>query len=171
MLREATSDDVGALADLEREANLAALGHVFPPERYPFPQDAVLARWALVLDEPGVRVLVRDAGPRPADGIDAFLAYDDRTLRHLAVHPDCWGRGLASTLVETALRAIDERGTTTAELWCLEENTRARRLYERLGWQATDDRREAMWPPHPIELRYTRPAGEPPRTTADGTVD
>ena len=171
MLREATSDDVIALADLERAANLAALGHVFPPERYPFPEDAVLARWSLVLDEPGVRVLVRDAGPAPAAGIDAFLAYDDRTLRHLAVHPDCWGQGLASTLVETALRAIDERGTTTAELWCLEENARARRLYEHLGWRATPDRREAMWPPHPIELRYTHAVGEPVEGTTDRTAD
>lgn len=169
MLREATSDDVPALTDLERAANLVALGHVFPPERYPFPEDAVLARWALVLDEPGVRVLVRDAGPEPADGIDAFLAYDDRTLRHLAVHPDRWGQGLASTLVETALQAIDERGSTTAELWCLEENTRARRLYEHLGWRATADRREAMWPPHPIELRYTHTVGEPADGAGDGS--
>ncbi len=153
MLREATVEDLTALLDLEREANLAALGHVFPPERYPFPDDDVLARWALVLAEPGVRVLVRDAD----QGIDLFAAYDDHSLRHLAVRPDRWGTGLASEAIETVLDAMDARGTTVAELWCLEENHRARRLYEHLGWLATSDRREAPWPPHPTEMRYTRP--------------
>jgi RimJ/RimL family protein N-acetyltransferase len=160
MLREATVEDLTALLDLEREANLAALGHVFPPERYPFPDDDVLARWALVLAEPGTRVLVRDS----EDGIgriDLFAAYDERSLRHLAVRPARWGEGLASSAIETVLEALHARGTTVAELWCLEENHRARGMYEHLGWQATPDRREAPWPPHPTEMRYTRPVARP----------
>lgn len=160
MLREATADDLSALLVLEREASLAGLGHVFPPERYPFPDDDVLARWALVLDEPGVRVLVRDAGPeQPAGRIDVLAAYDDRSLRHLAVRPDLWGSGLASAAMDTVLQAMRRRGTTVAELWCLEENRRARRLYEHLGWRPAGDRRPAAWPPHPAEMRYTRPVG------------
>jgi RimJ/RimL family protein N-acetyltransferase len=154
MFREATLNDLTALLDLERAANLAGLGHVFPPDRFPFPDDDVLARWALVLDEPGVDVLVRDT--EDGSGIDLFAAYDDRSLRHLAVHPDHWGDGLATTAIETVLHAMDERGTTIAELWCLVENHRARRLYKYLGWRPTADRREAPWPPHPTEMRYTR---------------
>jgi RimJ/RimL family protein N-acetyltransferase len=156
MFREATIDDVCALRDLEREANLAGLGHVFPAERYPFPDADVLARWALVLDEPGVTVLVRDDAERGSGRIDVFAAYDDHSLRHLAVHPDRWGSGLASTAIDAVLRAMEQRGTAVAELWCLEENRRARRLYEYLGWRATRDRQPAPWPPHPTELRYTR---------------
>jgi RimJ/RimL family protein N-acetyltransferase len=156
MFRAATTDDLPALLDLERTASLAALGHVFPPERYPFPDDDVLARWALVLDEPDVEVLVRDADPDEGGGIDLLAAYDRRSLRHLAVHPDRWGSGLATTVIETVLRTMDEQGTTVAELWCLEENRRARRLYEYLGWRKTPDRRPAPWPPHPTEVRYTR---------------
>jgi RimJ/RimL family protein N-acetyltransferase len=156
MFREATIDDVCALRDLEREANLAGLGHVFPAERYPFPDADVLARWALVLDEPGVTVLVRDDAERGSGRIDVFAAYDDHSLRHLAVHPDRWGSGLASTAIDAVLRAMEQRGTAVAELWCLEDNRRARRLYEYLGWRLTDDRRAAPWPPHPTEMRYTR---------------
>jgi RimJ/RimL family protein N-acetyltransferase len=151
-LRKATAEDVVALRDLERAANLVGLAHVFPPERYPFPDDAVLSRWVLVLEEPGVTVLVRDADV----GIDVLLAYDDRSLRHLAVHPDQWGRGLASGAVEVAVQAMAGQGTTEAELWCLAENRRARRLYEHLGWTVTADQRPAPWPPHPVELRYVR---------------
>lgn len=152
-LRRATAEDVVALRDLERAAYLAGLAHVFPPERYPYPDDAVLSRWVLVLDEPGVTVLVRDAD----EGIDVLCAYDDRSLRHLAVHPDQWGRGLAASAVRSAEEAIAERGAAEAELWCLAENRRARRLYEHLGWTGTADQRPAPWPPHPVELRYVRP--------------
>jgi RimJ/RimL family protein N-acetyltransferase len=157
MFRVATAEDLPALRDLERDANLAALGHVFPPERFPFPDDDVLARWALVMQDPSVTVLVRDTADEDGrSGIDLFAAYDDTTLRHLAVHPRTWGRGLASRAIETVLRAMDQRGTSIAQLWCLEENHRARRLYEYLGWRATPDRQEAPWPPHPTEMRYTR---------------
>jgi GNAT superfamily N-acetyltransferase len=157
MLREATDDDLSALRDLERVASLAGLAHVFPPERYPFPDDAVLARWALVLREPGVVVLVQDA--EGGSGIDVLAAYDDRSLRHLAVRPDQWGRGLASRAVGEVLAAWARRGTTDADLWCLVENRRARRLYEHLGWRPTTDRQPAPWPPHPDEMRYTRTVG------------
>jgi RimJ/RimL family protein N-acetyltransferase len=154
MLREATVHDMTALRDLEREANLAALGHVFPPERYPFPDDDVLARWAILLDDPAVTVLVDET----EDGVlDVLAAYDDRSLRHLAVRSTRWGEGLASQAVEAVLRAIAATGADEAELWCLEENKRARRLYEHLGWRVTSDRREGSWPPHPTMLRYVCP--------------
>jgi RimJ/RimL family protein N-acetyltransferase len=156
MFRVASTADLSALRDLERTANLAALGHVFPPERYPFPDDDVLARWALVLDEPGVDVLVLD-DPHDPGALLAYAAYDDTTLRHLAVHPEHWGSGLATAAITATLDVMEARGAGEASLWCLEENRRARRLYEHLGWRATADRREAPWRPHPVEMRYVRP--------------
>ena len=155
VFRTATPDDVTALRDLERAANLAALGHVFPPEQYPFPDDAVLARWSLVLDDPDVRVLVAEDDEADKDLV-MFAAYDSTTLRHVAVHPEHWGQGLATDAIELVLQAMDRRGTTIASLWCLEENHRARRLYEYLGWRPEPERREAPWPPHPTEMRYSR---------------
>ena len=154
MFREATEDDLLALAELEREANLAALGHVFRPESHPFPFDDVLARWRLVLDDAGAVVLVRD-DPEER-GLTAYAAYDDDTLRHVAVHPRHWGEGLATAAIEVATQAMELRGTTAASLWVLQENHRARRLYSYLGWRETDDVQSAPWPPHPVEVRYTR---------------
>jgi RimJ/RimL family protein N-acetyltransferase len=162
MFRRATDADLSALRDLERLANLAALAHVFPPDVHPFPDDDVLARWALVLDEPGVEVLVRD---RAGGGLAVFAAHDASSLRHLAVHPDDWGRGLATQAVNLVLDAMRRRGCTTVDLWCLEENHRAGRLYEHLGWRPTADRRPAPWPPHPTEVRWTRPLPAPERLT------
>lgn len=155
MFRTAHDSDLLALAELERDANVAALGHLFPPERHPFPLDDVLARWRLVLDDPDAEVLVAD---RPdAAGLLLYAAFDPSTLRHLAVHPSAWGRGLAVAVLEAAVERAVARGSTTIDLWVLDENHRARRLYKRLGWRPTGESREAVWPPHPRESRLTRP--------------
>ena len=144
--RRAGADDAVALADLERDANLVGLAHVFPPEQFPFPWDGVRERWSATLDEPGVVVEVVDG----SEGLEAFLAHDGTTLRHLAVHPDRWGQGLARTAVERAAAAGAHR------LWCLVDNYRARALYEHLGFRETGGSRQAPWPPYPTELELAR---------------
>lgn len=149
--RRATASDAPALLELERSANLAALGHVFPPDRHPFPEGDVLARWTLVLADPGVRVDVVDA--EDGTGLLCVVASDDETVRHLAVRPDAWGRGLARACVERAAREI-RAGGRTPRLWCLVDNHRARGLYEHLGWRATGVTEEAEWPPHPMQMEY-----------------
>lgn len=154
MYRPATEQDVLALAELERDANLVGLRHVFPPEQYPFPFDAVLSRWQLVLEDPTAVTLVVD-DPEHQHRLDLYLAYDDATVRHVAVRPERWGEGLASAAMRLAAADMASRGTEVARLWVLEENHRARRLYEHLGWTADGARREAPWPPHPAELGYT----------------
>lgn len=158
--RPATTADAVALRDLEKAANLASLGHLFPPERYPYPDEGVLARWVRALAEPGVRVEVVDGPGR----LLALAAYDATTLRHLAVHPDEWGTGLGRATVERAVARIAAGGAERAVLWCLEENTRARGLYAHLGWRETGRTRPAEWPPYPIEgeqyLRLRRPEPE-----------
>lgn len=145
--RLATPADAEALRDLERAANLASLGHVFPPERYPYPDRGVLDRWRDTLAEESVRVEVVDGPGAPR----AVVAYDAGTLRHLAVHPDDWGSGLGRAAVGQAVAGIASTGAERAFLWCLEENTRALGLYAHLGWRATGRTRRAQWPPYPIE--------------------
>ncbi len=142
--RRAAPGDAGPLADLERDANLVGLAHVFG--ELPFPYDAVLTRWVLVLEDPEVTVDVVDG----ANGLVAYAAYDPESLRHVAVHPDHWGRGIARDAV---LRA---GAAGAVKLWVLTENHRARELYERLGWAPTGVTQECPWAPHPIELEYRR---------------
>jgi GNAT superfamily N-acetyltransferase len=142
--RTATPDDGVALRDLEREANLVGLAHVFPG--LPFPDDGVLERWEATLADPGVTVLMTDA---------AFSCWDDAgRLRHLAVLPGRWGEGLARQGVELAVTAIRASGLTPT-LWVLVANHRARGLYEHLGWEPTGREQPAEWPPYPTELELT----------------
>ncbi|HXH78004.1 GNAT family N-acetyltransferase [Nocardioides sp.] len=140
--RRATPDDAGPLTDLERDANLVGLAHVFG--ELPFPYAGVLSRWALVLDDPEVVTEVVDGD----HGLLAFAAYDAESLRHLAVHPDAWGTGLATAGVRRAVHH------GVVRLWVLAANRRARGLYEHLGWRPTGVEQECPWVPHPTELEY-----------------
>ena len=153
MFREATHRDLKELLELDRAANLAALGHVFPQERYPFPEAEILSQWQDMVADPTLTVLVAEG----AESLTSVVVYDAERVQKLAVHPGHWGQGLATRALQAALDAMRQRGTTTAWLWCLEENARARRLYEHLGWRTTGERETSKWPPYPVMLRYARP--------------
>ena len=143
--RVATSADVVALRDLERTASRAGLAHVFG--ELPYPDDDVLARWVLLLDDPEVTVEVVE----DEHGLVALVAHDGSTLRHLAVRPDHWGEGLAREAFARAEAAGARR------LWVLEANGRARRLYESLGWRPSGTTQECPWRPYPTEVEYAAP--------------
>jgi len=144
--RRAGADEAAPLADLERDANVVALAHVFPADRFTFPWEQVRARWSATLTEPGVVVEVVEGTAR----LEAFVAHDGTTLRHLAVHPERWGQGLAREAVDRAAAAGAHR------LWCLVDNHRARAVYDHLGFRATGSSRSAAWPPYPTEVELAR---------------
>jgi len=143
--RRATAADAAALRDLERIASQIGLAHVFGD--LPYPDDDVLARWALLLDDPGVVVEVVEDD----QGLVALAAHDGTTLRHLAVRPDHWSAGLG----REAFRRAEAAGAR--RLWVLEANTRARRLYESLGWSPSGVTQECPWQPYPTEVEYAAP--------------
>ncbi|WP_167051150.1 GNAT family N-acetyltransferase [Salinibacterium sp. ZJ77] len=144
--RRAEPADAERLLEIERAAGLAAMGHIFPRDRFPYPTDAVLARWRRTLVEPGVTVLV-EAGEQPV----AFVAFDADIIRHLAVHPDAQGRGLGRAIVDAAVPHLAE-----PRLWCLEENHAALVFYARTGWSPTGLTRPSDFEPHPTELQLGR---------------
>lgn len=143
--RRADLADAPALRDLERAASSAGLGHLFG--NLPYPEDDVLARWALVLADPEVTTEVVEDD----EGLVAFTSHDGTSLRHLGVRPDAWGSGLGREGVARAAASGSSR------LWVLAENHRARGLYESLGWSPTGASQECPWPPYPVELEYAAP--------------
>ncbi len=144
--RRASADDVVALRDLERAASVVGLAHVFGD--LPYPDDDVLARWALLLDDPTVVVEVVE----DAEGLVALSAHDGDSLRHLAVRPDRWGAGLG----REGFRRAEAAGAR--RLWVLDLNGRARAMYESFGWAPSGDQQECPWPPYPTELEYVAPS-------------
>jgi len=64
-VRPAGPDEADTLLAIQREAAVDAFAHIYPPERYPFPDDAVRRRAgklaATVLAKPFSRAQLRDA--------------------------------------------------------------------------------------------------------------
>jgi GNAT superfamily N-acetyltransferase len=131
------------LAEIQEAASLAGLAHIYPPELYPFPREAVLARWRASTDL--ILVDVEERG---------FAAVAGEWLNGLYVRPEAWGTGVADELHDRAVAAIRAAGHERARLWVLEENARARRFYERHGWFADGSSRVVEFPPNPIDLGY-----------------
>ncbi|WP_370616747.1 GNAT family N-acetyltransferase [Mumia sp. Pv 4-285] len=146
-LREAGPDDADALTACEEAAYVTGLAHVFGDLTWP--EAAIRRRWVDELDEPGVTTLVADAD---GGGVLGFAAYDAQVLRHLGIVPGAWGSGLAVGLHDEALR---RHGDRPIRLWVIEENARARRFYERLGWVLDGRRTASEWPPHPVQVGYS----------------
>jgi ribosomal protein S18 acetylase RimI-like enzyme len=144
VLRAAVADDVDALLRVERDANLRALAHVFPPERFPYPERDVRLRWARVLDDADFSVTVaeRDAA------VVGFVAWRGDVVEHLGVDPEDQRRGLGTRLLAHAAEAI----ASPARLWVLVDNEGARALYSRLGWSPTGREQPAEFPPYPAEI-------------------
>jgi GNAT superfamily N-acetyltransferase len=145
-LRRATGADAATLAAIQEEASRAGVANVYPPELYPFPTEAVRERWRRFTEDGGFAVMTEDG----------FAAVAEPFLEAIYVRPSSWGGGLAVTLHDAAVEELRARGVARARLWVLEENARARRFYERLGWRPDGTSRVVEFPPNPIDLGYAR---------------
>ena len=70
-------------------------------------------------------------GQSPDDDADATTGH----VFSVHVDPDLTGRGIGGQLVMAATTALASDGYRAATLWVLAENERARRFYQRLGWE------------------------------------
>jgi ribosomal protein S18 acetylase RimI-like enzyme len=72
----------------------------------------------------------------------------DRTIGEIYaiyVHPDHWSTGAGYALMHTAVDHLASDGRVEIRLWTLEDNGRARRFYERFGFEFDGGRQ-----PHPV---------------------
>lgn len=159
-LRPAVVDDLDALVAVQEAGAVAALGHIFPQDVYPFRRDVILERWRGELWEPGtvVYVCTDDAGL-----LTGFAARREDELLHFGTAIDTWGSGLATQLHD-ALLASFPATVTRCRLRVFVQNLRARRFYEKLGWVSTGALTRSAVPPHPELVEYTRSRSYPETT-------
>jgi RimJ/RimL family protein N-acetyltransferase len=153
ILRAATQADVDALLDVQQPAAVHGLGHIFSQDQHPFPRAAIAARWRTEIADPDVRVhLYADRN----SSIQGFAAIRGHELLHFGTAQPTWSTGLASRFHAALLGAVAESlGTpTTLTLRVFEENRRARRFYDKHGWQPTGRSSRTTFPPHPLLLEY-----------------
>jgi RimJ/RimL family protein N-acetyltransferase len=154
IVRPMTDADLPAIIDLQQAGAIAGLAEVFPQDRYPFPRDAIVARWREEIDDPSIEtyVAIDDRG-HPV----GFAALTGSELLHFGTAIDTWGGGTASELHDVVvgwLRARDDQPS----LFVFADNRRARRFYEKHGWQPTGATRTGNFPPYPLLLEFTLPA-------------
>ncbi len=101
-------------------------------------------RWLPVFDVPGRHTLICmdngrivgtvGFGPSRIDRLDGW-----GEIISIYLLPDSMGKGYGTALMNAALSECRRLGYDNIFLWVLEENTRARAFYERLGFLPTDD--------------------------------
>ena len=164
-IRPARADDADALAAAHTEGWRVGYRGVIPDDHLDDPEfaSARLTRWrernwSAVDDTLLLAAVVDDrvvgfahCGPErvePAcDQADpgAAVAAPARRGEVYAfyLHPDAWGSGAATPLMDACVEHLRAHGFAEAVLWVLRDNPRARRFYEKAGWYATG--REAWW--------------------------
>ena len=152
LIRAGVPQDVEALLGVQRDACTTAFAHIFPPEQYPFPDEAVREEWQKSLSGETVEVHVAEVEGLPA----GVVTIDGEFLGQLYVLPGHQGGGVGSALHDHALERLRAGGNERARLWCLEENLNARRFYERRGWELTEETRVVPFPPNPIDVQYAK---------------
>ena len=150
-LRDGVVADATLAAAIQERASVAGLAHVFPPEQYPYPSAAIRERWTALLGAGEHRVLVAEHDGE-AVGV---VAVRRGWLDGLYVVPERWGTGVAGELHDAGLDHLRGLGVTACRLWVLEGNTRARRFYERRGWELDGTTRVVPYPPSPLDVGYT----------------
>ena len=126
----------------------AGYGHVIP-ESVLYGDDFEPRRTAIWTDwrfAPGQRIAVSvDGDDERIIGFATYGPERDRgdgftgrgELYAFYFHPDAWGSGAASALIEHTEERLAAEGFADVTLWVLDDNPRARAFYERHGWSAT----------------------------------
>ncbi|SDT21995.1 GNAT family N-acetyltransferase [Microlunatus soli] len=152
-IRFAHQDDAELLTQLERSASLARLGHIFPPDRYGFPEDDIRERWQAVLDDRTRQTMIAEVNGEPA----GYVSIGIDTIHHMGVGEGYQRQGIGSELMAAAEDELfADVSTPEIELWVLEDNEVARGFYRAHGWTDTEDERDAEFPPYPNEIRMLR---------------
>ena len=87
-----------------------------------------------------------------------FAATTGRELLHFGTAIDTWGDGTASELLSVVVGRLRSGGTTPV-LRVFADNHRARRFYDKHGWQPTGETSRSGFPPYPTLLEYVLPTG------------
>jgi diamine N-acetyltransferase len=150
-VRAARPEEAEVLLGIQQAASVAALGHIFPPTRYPFPAGPVRERWRAALGRAEGGVLVAEREGLPV----GVVQIAPERLDGLFVLPCAWGSGVADRLHDAAVQRLRGWDCGRCRLSVLEENHRARRFYERRGWRLDGRRTRTPFPPHPPMVGYT----------------
>ena len=141
--REATLADATALKALFAESFIETFGHLYrPSDLEEFLAGNSDAKWKANLTDPDVAIHVAEDGGELAGFVELApkkLPYETDQpaieLRRLYLRSNAHGRGIADHLMRWALREAADRGARELILSVFVDNHRARRFYQRYGFE------------------------------------
>lgn len=120
------------VAWIHEESVVEAYAHIFTD---PFPREETRQRWNSYT---GTIALASHEGTAVG-----FVAWQDSEVEALYVLPSAAGCGVGGRLLDATVGAT--------RLWVLEDNTHARRFYERRGWSPSGHIRQQYGPVRELE--------------------
>ena len=142
--RTARPDDAAALAELGAATFVDTFGHLYQPDDLAlFLKSHTPQAWANELADPAFAVRIAEQGGRMigyAKLGPPHLPFEPRgeaaELRQLYVLDEHKGAGVARTLIDWVIDRARDRRADHLYLSVFTENHRARRFYERIGFEA-----------------------------------
>jgi diamine N-acetyltransferase len=141
--RPAELGDADALRELFAESFVETFGHLYhPADLQEFLDTNSDAKWRANLSDPDVAIQVAEVGDSLAGFVELApkkLPYETSApaleLRRLYLRSTAHGRGIADALMKWALHEAAARGAQELVLSVYVDNHRARRFYERYGFE------------------------------------
>ena len=141
--RDAGTADAAALRELFAESFVDTFGHLYRPEDLnDFLDSNSLEKWLANLSDPDVAIRVAEEAAELVGFVELAskkLPYDTAApaleLRRLYLKSRAHGRGIADELMKWALKEAIARGAEELVLSVYVDNHRARRFYERYGFE------------------------------------
>lgn len=142
--RDATPADAPTLRELFAESFVETFGHLYlPQDLNEFLDGNSNAKWDASLSDPEVAIRVAQMNGDVAGFVELApkkLPYETAApaieLRRLYLRKDAHGRGISDELMKWALTEAAARGAQELVLSVYIDNHRARRFYERYGFEA-----------------------------------
>lgn len=150
MIRSAVAADLETILDLQEQASQELYERIFGAT-HAAPNEAIRERWRAAFDSGDQIFTVFDDGEIVGVSIVA-----PPWMHALHVRPDRWGTGVSRALHDHALDLIRRAGEHEALLRVSNDNHRAVRLWEKLGWTKLDWTERAQDPPHAEVLLYMK---------------
>jgi ribosomal protein S18 acetylase RimI-like enzyme len=141
--RHAELRDAEALRELFAESFVETFGHLYrPADLQEFLDANAPGKWQANLSDPEVAIRVAEMDGELAGFVELApkkLPYETSVpaieLRRLYLRSKAHGRGIADELMKWALREAADRGAQELVLSVYVDNHRARRFYERYGFE------------------------------------
>lgn len=147
-IRAAVRADADAITDVQVASWRAGYAHVFPPsvleaDDFDTTRREFWTRWRF---SPGHRLVVAIEPTEDGERVVGFSSFGPERERARGFtgrgelyafyfHPDTWGSGAATALMQHTEERFRAEGFESAVLWVLDDNPRARRFYEKHGWE------------------------------------